>query len=97
MGVIVEHAPSLLADTGKNLSAQSTSMPYSTLNLLVTRSDTDPNTFRKWEAAMLEVRVDTTERNTVIAACIMILIVLLAWNLPIARDIISGLKAGGVS
>jgi hypothetical protein len=51
----------------------------------------------KWEAAMLEVRVDTTERNTVIAACIMILIVLLAWNLPIARDIISGLKAGGVS
>lgn len=33
-----------------------------------------------------------TETNTVIGACVMFLAILIAWNLPILRDFISGLK-----
>lgn len=33
-----------------------------------------------------------SETNTIIAACIMFIVILIAWNLPVLRDLISGLK-----
>lgn len=35
-----------------------------------------------------------TETNTIIAACVMFVAILIAWNLPIVRDVIAGLKVG---
>lgn len=32
------------------------------------------------------------ETNTIIGACVMFLAILIAWNLPILRDFIAGLK-----
>lgn len=32
------------------------------------------------------------ETNTIIGACVMFLVILIAWNLPILRDFIAGLK-----
>jgi cytochrome c oxidase assembly factor CtaG len=47
------------------------------------------------EALAHEDEADFTETNTIIAACIMFIAILIAWNLPVLRDIISGLKVSG--
>ncbi|WVR06535.1 hypothetical protein IAU60_003566 [Kwoniella sp. DSM 27419] len=49
----------------------------SPLDVLLGRADPRPNTL---------------QTNTVIAACVMFLAILIAWNLPIIRDAIAGLK-----
>ncbi|OWZ62004.1 hypothetical protein C366_06576 [Cryptococcus neoformans Tu401-1] len=46
-------------------------------HIFATRANTVPNSF---------------QTNTVIGACVMFLAILIAWNLPILRDFISGLK-----
>jgi hypothetical protein len=37
-------------------------------------------------------RAHVAETNTIIAACVMFIAILIAWNLPILRDIIAALK-----
>ncbi|TYJ58296.1 hypothetical protein B9479_000839 [Cryptococcus floricola] len=48
-----------------------------TLHALTKRADSVPNTF---------------QTNTIIGACVMFLAILIAWNIPILRDVIAGLK-----
>ncbi|WWC88456.1 uncharacterized protein L201_003367 [Kwoniella dendrophila CBS 6074] len=48
-----------------------------TLHTFTTRANITPNSF---------------QTNTVIAGCVMFLAILIAWNLPILRDFIAGLK-----
>lgn len=56
---------------------------------LVARADLTPNDFRK----PISVPAHTdAERNTIIGACIMIIAAAAAWNLPIVRDILCGVK-----
>lgn len=38
------------------------------------------------------IAADYVETNTIIAACVMFIAILIAWNLPILRDVIAGLK-----
>lgn len=40
-------------------------------------------------------RAHVAETNTTIAACVMFIAILIAWNLPILRDIIAALKVSG--
>jgi hypothetical protein len=37
-------------------------------------------------------RAHVAETNTIIAACVMFIAIIIAWNLPILRDIIAALK-----
>lgn len=41
---------------------------------------------------VLDDLANPVETNTIIAACVMFVAILIAWNLPILRDIIAGLK-----
>nr|XP_019045398.1 hypothetical protein I302_05787 [Kwoniella bestiolae CBS 10118]OCF24328.1 hypothetical protein I302_05787 [Kwoniella bestiolae CBS 10118] len=54
-----------------------TNSTATTLHYFVSRANITPNSF---------------QTNTVIAACVMFLAILIAWNLPILRDAIAGLK-----
>ncbi|WVQ65554.1 uncharacterized protein L199_003731 [Kwoniella botswanensis] len=54
-----------------------TNSSSSTFHSFVPRANITPNSF---------------QTNTVIAACVMFLAILIAWNLPILRDAIAGLK-----
>ena len=64
-----------------------------TLHWLVARTNTVPNTFRQFSRSQPRGPcTDKAERNTIITGCVMILITLIAWNLPVLRDIIAGLK-----
>ncbi|WVO18070.1 hypothetical protein L204_105768 [Cryptococcus depauperatus] len=58
-------------------TAASSSSAASVVHSFVTRADVTPNTF---------------QTNTIIGACVMFLAILIAWNLPVLRDVISGLK-----
>nr|ODN85301.1 hypothetical protein L203_04906 [Cryptococcus depauperatus CBS 7841] len=58
-------------------TAASSSSAASVVHSFVARADVTPNTF---------------QTNTIIGACVMFLAILIAWNLPVLRDVISGLK-----
>lgn len=60
-----------------------------TRHLLLVRQNVTPNQFREYRSTP---RPDLSETNTIIAACVMFIAILIAWNLPILRDIIAGLK-----
>jgi hypothetical protein len=60
-----------------------------TAHLLLARANVTPNQFREYRKHAL---VDGTETNTIIAACVMFIAILIAWNVPILRDVIAGLK-----
>lgn len=63
------------------------------LQLLSPRGSTTPNDFRKHNLIYVWLTLTTNvETATIIAACLMIFAVLIAWNVPVIRDIISGLK-----
>ncbi|WVQ85004.1 hypothetical protein IAT38_007168 [Cryptococcus sp. DSM 104549] len=70
--------PSLLAQPllGSTTTSSNNTLQYA-LHALVARADTNPNSF---------------QTNTIIGACVMFLAILIAWNLPILRDVIAGLK-----
>lgn len=60
-----------------------------TRHLLLARENVTPNQFRESRLTSIANNVET---NTIIAACVMFIAILIAWNLPILRDIIAGLK-----
>jgi hypothetical protein len=62
-----------------------------TRHLLLARQNVTPNQFRESHRS---VPTNSPETNTIIAACVMFVAILIAWNLPILRDIIAGLKVG---
>lgn len=61
-------------------------------HVLQARENVTPNQFRESSSGM--VAADYVETNTIIAACVMFVAILIAWNLPILRDVIAGLKVG---
>lgn len=95
----------LLVDVAKlNATMQQTAI--TTLQLLAKRADPTPNTFREHcqvhRTGPGTIRIfhsnangNLAERNTIIAACIMFVAIIIAWNLPVLRDVISALKVRG--
>jgi hypothetical protein len=57
--------------------------------ILSKRENVTPNQFREFSEAQL---VLMSETNTIIASCVMFIAILIAWNLPVLRDLIAGLK-----
>lgn len=43
------------------------------------------------------LQLTPVETNTVIAGCVMFVAILIAWNLPVLREVIAGLKVGVLS
>lgn len=62
-------------------------------HVLQARENVTPNQFRESSSGSSGmVAADYVETNTIIAACVMFIAILIAWNLPILRDVIAGLK-----
>ena len=59
-------------------------------NQVFARADVTPNQFR--ESLLPDVKLTPPETNTVIAACVMFIAILIAWNLPVLREVIAAMK-----